>query len=217
MLYADLNMRLAAALGDDHSTDTDWATYLPALIEQAELRCYRDVDFLCVRAKVGAVLTPGLATFATPTDWVFGQGVRLTDENLPLDRRDDTFLDEYGGVGRPRYWSEPVAGTLRVAPVPTIPFAAEITYHARPAALTAANPSTWLSLNAPDLLFHACMVVATGYIRNFGAQADDPKMAVSWEAQYQVTLTGVRREESRRKGDNAFDSSAAPPSPRNTP
>jgi hypothetical protein len=30
----------------------------------------------------------------------------------------------------------------------------------------------------------AGMIFAAGYMRDFGSQADDPKMAQSWEAQY---------------------------------
>ena len=37
-----------------------------------------------------------------------------------------------------------------------------------------------------ELLMCACMVFACGYQRDFGAQAEDPAKAVSWEMQYQA-------------------------------
>lgn len=217
MTYTDLVARLNAALGDDHTTDSDWASFLPSIIEQAELRCYRDVDFLALRKTASVTLAQSVASFTAPTDWLLGQGVRLTSSNTTLDRRDPTFVSAYGGTGTPKYWAEPTQGTIALAPTPSSSLAAELTYHYRPATLTQANPTTWLAANAPDLLFAACMVVATGYLRNYGAQADDPKMALSWEQSYRTALEGVRREEGRRKGDNSFDSSAAPPPSTNSP
>ena len=217
MTYLDLVARLSAVMADDHSTDADWASYLPAIIEQAELRCYRDIDFLSVRKTAQVQLAAGASSFTAPSDWLLGQGVRLTDSNINLDRRDATFLAEYGGAGQPRYWAEPTQGTIQIAPTPSIPFNAELTYHYRPAPLSASNSTTWLTANCPDLMFYACMVATSGYMRNFGAQADDPRSALSWEQQYQSALPGVKREEGRRKGDNAFDSSAAPPPTSNTP
>jgi len=218
--YADLANRLAAALAIDTTTDDGWATYLPAIIEQAELRCYRDADFLAVRKVLAITLAAGAAQFAAPTDWFLGQRISLVlpGSRPQLDRRDDTYLREYGiGTGTPRYWCEPTQGQILLAPVPDAAYVAELGYHVRPVALSAANPLTWLATNCPDLLFYAAMVAAAGYQKNFGAMADDPKAALTWDALYKVTLPGVLLEEARRKGDNSFDSSRAPPPFSNLP
>jgi hypothetical protein len=215
MTYSDLVARLEAFLGDDETTDSDWLAALPGIIEQAELRCYRDVDFLAARKIAVVTLPANLATFLTPADWVIGHSIRLPATNATLDRREQSFLADYGtGTGTPRYWCEMTAGVVLLAPIPNLNTAAELTYHARAAGLSSANATTWLATNLPDLLFYAAMVAATGYRKNFGAQADDPKMALSWEQQYQRALQAVLREEGRRKGENSFDSSvpAAPPS-----
>ena len=42
----------------------------------------------------------------------------------------------------------------------------------------------------PELLLCACMVFASGYQRDFGAQAEDPQKAVSWEIAVQVSDAG---------------------------
>lgn len=218
MTYSELVAWLDSVLGDDHSTDQpDWPSFLPALIERGELRCYRDVDFLALRTTAAVTLASGAASFNAPADWLLGQAIRLTDINSTLDRRDISFVTDYGGLGKPRYWAETTQGVIAIAPTPTISYAAELSYHHRPTGLSPSNPSTWLSANCPDLLFSACMVEATGYQRNYGAQADDPKMALSWSQRYAETLAAVRREEGRRKGDNTFDSSYAPPSSSNLP
>ena len=43
------------------------------------------------------------------------------------------------------------------------------------------------------------MVFASGYQKNFGSQSDDPKMAMSWEDQYQKLMASANAEELRKK------------------
>ena len=217
MQYSDLTARLNAVLADDHSTDTDWANYLPEIIQDAELRCYRDVDFLALRVTATTTFTAGTSSYAAPTDWLIGHAVRLTDIGVTLARRDTSFVLDYGGNGQPKYWAEPTQGTIQLAPTPSITYNALLSYQRHPTPLSASNTTTWLSLNCPDLFFAACMVMATGYIKNWGAQADDPRMALSWEQQYQKALVGVRNEEMRRKGEPAFDASLNPIATSNIP
>ena len=77
--------------------------------------------------------------------------------------------------------------------------------------LSSGNPSTYLSNIYPDLLQAACMVFLTGALtRNFGAQADDPKMAVAWEEQYKSLLEGAVLQEQRRRMQGVGWSQYAP-------
>jgi len=57
-----------------------------------------------------------------------------------------------------------------------------------------------LSVYYPELLIAACMVYGSGYQRDFGAQADDPAKAVSWEAQYAALRQGVMEQVARMAG-----------------
>ena len=213
MTYADLVARLQAAIVEDPVSDDSWAVYLPAVIEQAELRCYRDCDFLAARKTVTSTLAQGVAQFAAPSDWLIGERVDLVigGARTALLRREDSFVREYGIVpGRPLYWSEPTQATLLVAPVPDSNYTIELSYHYRPTALGPSNTVTWLSSNVPDLLFYASMVAAAGYQKNFGAMADDPRSALSWDHMYQTALQSALREEGRRKGETTFDHSPSP-------
>ena len=221
MTYDDLVARLLAAITLDPATDDGWQTYLPAIIEQAELRCYRDVDFLAVRTVATVTLAAGVPQFAAPSDWMLGQRISLvlgSGQRVALDRRDDSYLREYSaGTGQPRYWAEPTQGLILLAPTPDQAYTAEMAYHNRPAPLSPMNTTTWLASNAPDLLFYAAAVATTGYLKNYGAQSGDPQQGLTWEGQYRTALEAVLREEGRRKGDNAFDSSKAPPPSSNNP
>lgn len=88
--------------------------------------------------------------------------------------------------------------TLITAPTPDLQYTAEVMGTWRPSPLSPTQQTSWMSNMMPDLLFDACMVEAIGYQRDFGAQSDDPRAALSWEARYQTDLARCREEELRR-------------------
>ncbi len=97
--------------------------------------------------------------------------------------------------------------TVLVAPTPDAAYPARITGTWRPATLSEANPSSYLSVSYPDLLLASAMLEITGYMANWGSQADDPKQAVSWLQMYGQRLAAAKAEEMRRRG---MPPSAAP-------
>lgn len=86
-----------------------------------------------------------------------------------------------------------------VGPWPDAGYIVEVIGTQRPTPLSATNTTTFLSTNLPDLFIAASMVFASGYQKNFGAQADDPKMGASWENQYQLLKASANVEEFRKK------------------
>lgn len=100
-----------------------------------------------------------------------------------------------------RYFALQDAYTVVLAPTPDGVYFAEITGLFSPTPISAGNPSTYLSEVYPELLEAGCLVFLTGALtRNFGAQADEPKSAVSWEAQFRTLLQAAQGEERRRRG-----------------
>jgi len=69
----------------------------------------------------------------------------------------------------------------------------------RPTPLSVSNTTTFLTNYLSDLFFAACMSSVSGYMRDYGTQADDPKLAMSWENQYAQRLASANREEMMRK------------------
>ena len=88
-----------------------------------------------------------------------------------------------------------------VAPTPDRSYTVEVTGTFRPVGMSSSTPMTWLGDNLPDLLFYACMIEATGYLRDYGASSDDPRLAVSWDKRYSDSRASAMVEESRRKGE----------------
>jgi hypothetical protein len=86
-----------------------------------------------------------------------------------------------------------------VGPAPISAFGVEVIGTIRPTPLSSTNTTTFLTSNLPDLFMAASMVFASGYMRNFGAQSDDPAKAVSWESQYQALFASAKGEETRKR------------------
>ncbi len=220
MLYADFSTRLQVLLQIDPASDADFATLLPAAIEEAELRCYRDLDPIAARKSAPIATAAAAATMVLPADCSIAR--ELTYTPMPagvlsphLLRRDSSFLVELypdpTQTGLPKYWALTDNATVLLAPTPAAVLPLRLSYTTRPTPLSGQNTSTWLSTWCPDLMVFAAMVYASGYQRNYGAQTDDPTQGMSWEKQYQRALTTAKIEEARRKGDGLFDASPAPP------
>jgi hypothetical protein len=95
--------------------------------------------------------------------------------------------------------SQVMSHTVRLMPQPDKSYYAELYGDIRPAPLSADNPETYLSVYYPELFLCACMVFGSGYQRDFGAQADDPARAISWEGQYNMLRQGVTLEALRMR------------------
>jgi hypothetical protein len=108
-----------------------------------------------------------------------------------------------------RWWAPLNSGTIAgpgssivvIAPTPSGIFTAECTGLFQPVPLSAGNPTTYLSSTYPMLLTAACMVWLEGTIkRNYGAQSDDPRSAISWQSRYTELRDAASFEEARRRG-----------------
>ena len=75
----------------------------------------------------------------------------------------------------------------------------EVIGRIRPTALSAGNPTTYISQTYPDLLIAASMIFVSGYQKNYGAQQDNPQQAQSWENQYKMLLASAQSEEAARR------------------
>jgi hypothetical protein len=88
---------------------------------------------------------------------------------------------------------------ILLGPAPGAAFDIQCIGTIRPAALSASNTTTFLSTRLPDLFFAASMVALTAYQQNWGAQADNPQMALSWDKNYADRLPSAQSEETKRK------------------
>lgn len=191
------------------TTDPNFLAILPVCIDYAELSICRDLDLFANRGllPLGA-LTIGIPVLTVSSDIVTLDQLfyRSGAVRIPITQVSDVALNAiYGGAaaGPPRVWSPlpntqlngPFVQQVEVGPPPDIAYPLLAMATSRPLTLSTSNPTTYISETYPDIFWAASMIFISGYTKNFGAMADDPKMAVSWEAEYQRLLKSAMDEE----------------------
>lgn len=199
------------------TTDTNFQAILPTIITNSELRLQRDLDL------VDSTVRDSSATFAlstrnftlpstngtfivieqmnviTPVGTTNPElGTRNPLVPMSIDTLDALWPSSSGST-MPLYFSMMDQDLAIVGPFPDQAYTVEVVGTQRFNSLSTAVATTPLSVFFPDLFLAASMVEAAAYQRNFGAMADDPKMAVSWEAHYQAILKSAQTEESKKK------------------
>lgn len=208
-----------ANLSNEMVVDADFAPFvqiLPACEEYASNRIYRELDLLSTVTRQTGALTVGTRTFNLPTAsgrFVVTNGFNVitpsgqtTPDNgtrnpLVPTTRDvlDMIWPSTSGAALPTLYAMITDQQIIVGPAPDAAYTIECIGTIRPAPLSASNTTTFLSLYLPDLFNAASMVFMTGFQRNWGAQADDPKMAVSWSNQYDTLFASANVENMRAK------------------
>lgn len=200
------------------STDPSFTIFLPGAIDYAEGRCYRDLDLYATRiTDVSATCSSGVRTFTLPTvqgTFQVVERVNILSSAGALSSnatRNPTFVvspdvmdavyptavSSYNGV--PQWVARITDTTLIFGPVPDAAYTVEVYGTIRPTPLSVANSSTWLTQWVPELFMAATMIFATGYMRDFGQQSDDPRGSQSWEQQYTTLLKSANTDELRKK------------------
>jgi len=206
--------------------NTAFQTIIPSMLDYAELRLLRDLDLLeTSQAFTGYTIASGSRTFTVPEGTIVvceqlnvitpsGTSNPNSGTRNPLFPVTKEFLDAvYGSSstrGVPRYFAPFNDNIFLVGPYSDANYTIELVGTIRPETLSSTNPETFLSKYFPDLLIMASMIYISAYQRNFGRQSDDPQMAQSYEAQYQVLLKGATVEEARKKFESSAWSSQSP-------
>lgn len=206
------------------ASDAYFQAVLPAFIDYAEQRIYRDLDLLTTVVRdQSATLSANVRDFTLPQ--VAGRFVVVNAINLmsggqrvkalrpvSLEYLDACYPASTAAASDsvPEYFAMVTDQTTVIAPPSGTSYTVECVGTIRPEPLSESNTTTYLTLYLPDLFLAASMVFGTGYQRNFGAQADDPKMGSSWEAQYQSLLVSANTEENRKKWQSVSWTSKSP-------
>ena len=204
---------LAALVAETNieAANTGLVAILPTIIDQAEGLIYREpaLNFLSsVVVDSTGFTTADQQSFTLPQHFTILEQVNLVqgNERPPLEKVSREWLQAIyprrisNAVSDvPVKWAPLTDQVILLAPTPGSTLQIECAGTARPANLSAANPTTWLWSYLGDLAFAAAMIFMSGYMRAYGAQADDPKMAVSWKGVYDGLLPGASTEETRRK------------------
>jgi hypothetical protein len=208
------------------SSDTNFVTIVPAAINYAEGRIYRELDMLVANVRdssastslssrnfnlpttVGTFVIVDAINIITPASTAPETGTRnpLTPVSLNVL---DTFWPSSTGATVPQMFAyvsqntyltgDAAQSQVVFGPWPDATYRVEVVGKIQPAALSASNPNTYLTDNLYDLFFAASMVFMSGYMKNWSAMADDPKSAQSWEGQYEKLRESAATYEARKR------------------
>lgn len=201
------------------STNAEFQTFLPGCRDYAEQRMYRELDLQVSRVSDStSTLSSGVRTFAVPTSsngtpfvvveqfnvWTPVGATSSNATRVPLTPVTKEFMDfawptaaSYTGV--PVYYAPVNNTTYIVGPAPDGAYPLEVVGTVRPTPLSSTNTSTFLTLYLPDAFMAASMIFASAYMRDFGAQSDNPQMSGSWETQYTTLMQSANSEELRKR------------------
>lgn len=201
--------------------DTNFQPIMPGIIDYAEGRIYRDLD---LPYQYVGNLTTYTSTSQRTVSLSTANGTLLVLQDVavylpagssvstlpnvtrvPLVPTSIAVLNTIypsglsSNCGQPQYYVRVSDSVIGFGPSPDQVYQLEVVGTVRPAPLSASNPETWLTDNVPELLIAAGMVFASGYMRDFGAQSDNPQMAQSWESQYQLLMKSASVDSFRMK------------------
>lgn len=213
------------------STDPSFVTWLPGCIDYAEQRIYRELDLLATLVtNATGQLTQNTRDFTLPGTFITVENISVitpagetadTGTRVPLFPVSLSVIDllwpsQTSATGTPQQFAMKNNTTIVMGPSPDNSYYVEVRGTQRPDPLSVSNPTTILTTYIPDVFMAASMVYASGFMRNFGAQSDNPQMSQSWENQYQMLKQSAEVEQFRAKFQSQSWSSQKP-TPANPP
>ena len=209
---------LVSASSATPSSDPNFNNILPAIINDAEQRIYREVDFLNNRSEDSTLpVTISSRNFTIPTETIVVQslalivpsgsaasaGTRISLLRVSVDALNALWPQESVTavpVQNRSYFAMLDNTNALLAPTPDQAYICEVTGIFRPTAMSASNPTTYLGTNFPDLFLAACCVFGFYWQRDFSGTSDDSAVPDKWEGLYQQRLKSTLDEEARRRG-----------------
>jgi len=188
-------------------------TILNGIINDAELRIFRDVDSDNNRRYATANLIASTRFIDTPTDALIIRSAQIVDSELAdgntnqerdfLQWRDTSFMSEFNPTavtGVPKYYSWWDKNRVIVAPTPDQTYIIQLNYILKDPGLSSTNTTTYISTNFPNGLLYACLVEAYGFLK--GPQ----DLLQLYEQKYKQVVEGFSIEQMGRRRRDEYQS-----------
>ena len=209
------------------SSDVLTTTVVNDIIEQAELRIFREVDLDCFRAYQFTTLTQGneFVTLpgATPSTMAFVRSAAIyptagsdANERTYLLQKDISYMTEYWPnrttQGKPKYYAMWDQNTIYLAPTPNSAYKIELALNRNETGLSSTNTTTWVSQNAPQVLLYGCLIEAFKFLKG------PYDLLAQYEKSYQEAVQRLALEQQgRRRRDEYQDGVIRLPLPSQNP
>lgn len=190
-------------------TEVDANVFTNAVINtfilMTENRILRDIDLDVFKLEVTGNLTANNKFLTAPTDILTHRYMMLTSaggDQIFLEFRDTSFMKEYWPdgtqTGVPKYYSVWDQNTFYITPTPASSYAVELGYIYKPTQLSSTNPTTWVSINAPEALLYGCLIQAYSYTKG-------PEGMISYfNNAYKEAIQGLGIEQQGRRRRDEF-------------
>lgn len=183
--YAELQAAVANWL-----SRSDLAERIPEFIALAESDIARDVRARVMEVRVSSIVSSQYTDL--PSDLLELRNIQLnTDPVRRLRFRTPEQLDAIQGIGVPTAYSL-IGNELQLAPTPDGSYEAELAYYARPAALSADNPSNILLGSYPGLYLYGALACSAPFMH------DDARLA-TWGSLYEREVATLNDTDQRAR------------------
>jgi hypothetical protein len=198
-------------------TDPGFIAMIPNCLDDAELFLQRKLDLVdstvrdssatftlstrnfTLPSSIGTYIVAEQLNVITPVGTTNPEsGTRNPLIPVSIDTLDFLWPSSNGSTV-PVYFSMMDQDVAIVGPWPNAAYTVEVVGTQRFTPLYTSQTTSPLSVFFPDLLLAASLVFASGYQRNFGSMADDPKTAMSWKQHLDDLLGDAQTEEARKK------------------
>lgn len=235
--YASFVQRFADLSGTLKS-DVNPSILIPAAIDYAEQRIYRELNLITMQiTDATGILSSDSRTLALST--ATGTFISVQEVNVlspssiaasslgavrnklapsALNWVNYLYPSEksstYGSPSIPSLFAIKDDATLILGPSPDAPYHVEVIGTQRPSPLSASNSSTFLTRILPDLFVAASMVFCCGYVRdkNIGGPLSGDISVASqyWEGEYQKLYKSALAEDVRVKYNQTLTAMSQP-------
>jgi hypothetical protein len=186
--YAGLQTAIADFLNRDDLTAT-----IPTFIALAEARISRDLAHWKQEKRVDTTFDERYELI--PSDFIKAKSLHHADGGRILTMAATEMNERRGGVdyepGKPTHVTL-TAGQFELYPAPDGNYSVSLLYRARVPALADDNTSTWLLLDAPDVLLYASLGQSAPYLK------DDARLS-TWAALYQSGVDALNAQSKTAK------------------
>lgn len=193
---------------------TEFATYVPKMINRAEERLTRDLDDYGLVTEVSVAVSANKAEVTLPTGTRVLKNVNIVADSTRINLllRTDEYINAYWPVsastGTPVYYSRINDELVRVAPTPVSTFNSKMMVIARPTTLSSVSNTNYFTKKCYDALFNAAMIEAMVFTKNFS-------LIPVFEQRYAQAVEGLRNQARRTRRDD-METPASPAGGDNT-
>lgn len=180
------------------NTNTEFVGQLPNIIARAQDRVQADLSMTQWREIEHNSVTANVSTYPRQASWLKVFSLFFPASGRFAERRSMDWcrmMNATAAKGVPRYYAEHQDGSMLLSPTPAGNYEVYVDTLVRLPALSATNPSNWISTNAASCLLYAALIECEGFLIDADRKAEFLQMYTDNLQRTRSELTSLDREE----------------------